>query len=296
MSRKILFIVNPISGTIQKIRVVEKIHRFFNHSHVSYQIRHTEYAGHATKIAAEAVNNHFDTVVAIGGDGTVNEIGAALSHTSTALGIIPLGSGNGLARHLQIPFSLENALKTILEGKKIKIDTCYLGENAFFCTSGTGFDALVSYRFSKDAKGRGLINYARIAMKTYLDYQPQTYQLNIDGSIISTQAMMITVANAAQFGNNAYISPEADITDGFLDVCIVQAFPKWQGASIFAASFMKTIHQNKFVKIYKAKKVSILPINAQAHAHIDGDYVQNSKVPFEYSINNKSLHVLVDKI
>lgn len=287
--KTIHIIINPISGTSKKKNLPELFERYIDKSLFNWEIKHTEYAHHGTEIAAEAVKNGIDYVIAVGGDGTINEIAKALIGSETKLGIIPLGSGNGLARHLRIPLKPEKALKSILEEKSILIDTCEVNGQPFFCTSGVGFDALVSHHFAQ-TKGRGLVTYAKMALQQYFNYQPSTYQIVIDGYEYTEQAFVVTLANAGQYGNNAYISPEADISDGLMDVCVVGKFPKLLGIMMLFLSFTGSIHKSKYMKIIRGKQISIR--NMGGYTHLDGDPVSLDK-SLNYSIQPKSLAVLV---
>ena len=180
----------------------------------------TEGPGHASELAAEAVATGTETVIAAGGDGTVNEIATALSHTRTAIGIIPLGSGNGLARTLGIPQDVDEALGVIAAGN---IETCDRGMACglpFYCTFGVGFDAEVSEKFASE-KRRGRITYVRSVLQEFLEYQPQPYAISVGGRVITERAFLIAACNASQYGNNAYIAPKAELTDGLLDLVVI---------------------------------------------------------------------------
>jgi len=288
----ICFIINPISGTTQKHHLPELFEKEIDTSQFEWEIKYTDRPKHATELAKQSVQEGFDTIVAVGGDGTINEVGRALVGTNSRLGIIPLGSGNGLARHLGIPLSVKGALNTILKGANFQMDSCQVNGQAFFCTSGVGFDATVSHYFAKDRDNRGLWNYAKTSIKQYFRYEPKTYQIEIDGTQYSEKAFIIAVANAAQYGNNAHISPEADVSDGLMDVCIMKSFPKALGLWLIFQSFNKSIHLSRYVTILRGKHVRIQ--NANEFAHLDGDPVSlNPKL--EYKILEKSLNVCVPK-
>ena len=156
--KRIVFVVNPISGTQGKKAILKWIDERLDQSIYDYSIVKTEYAGHATQIAANAVQEKVDVVVAIGGDGTINEIARSLVHTNTALGIIPCGSGNGLARHLRIPMEPKAAIDVLNRGHELCIDYGKINNIPFFCTCGVGFDAFISLKFADSGK-RGLLTY-----------------------------------------------------------------------------------------------------------------------------------------
>ncbi|MGB0522506.1 MAG: diacylglycerol/lipid kinase family protein [Flammeovirgaceae bacterium] len=287
--KSIYFIINPISGTAKKHRLPDLFKQLIDPSLFEWEIKYTDHPHHATEIAQDAVDRDIDYVIAVGGDGTVNETAKALIGSTSKLGIIPLGSGNGLARHLGIPLKPENALKSMLAGNTVKIDTCAVNGQPFFCTSGVGFDALVSHYFAQN-KGRGLLNYAKTAIQQYFNYKPATYQITVDGYEYTEQAFVVTLANAAQYGNNAYISPEADISDGLLDLCVVNKFPKLFGVVLIFRSFTGSIHKSKYMKIIRGKHITIR--NKGNYAHLDGDPAELAP-SLHYSIQQQSLEVLV---
>ncbi|MCS7005491.1 MAG: diacylglycerol kinase family lipid kinase [Cytophagales bacterium] len=286
--KELLFIVNPVSGTIQKKQIVEKIKRWLHK--VPFEIIFTQYPGHATQIAQRAVEKKISKIVAVGGDGTVNEVARALIHSSSTLGILPVGSGNGLARHLKIPMKLQGALNLILHGKPVSIDVGYVNERPFFCTSGLGFDALVSYYFDK-ATSRGLLNYAKITVREYLKAKETTFQVHENGVTYTLEALMLTFANASQYGNNVYISPKANISDGFLDFCCFKKANFWQIPSVVWDTVNKTIHQNPLLRIQQVKQVSV-ETPKETFVHIDGDYINLNTCQYNYRVQPCGLQVI----
>ena len=187
--KKIVFVVNPISGTQGKRAILKWIDERINRTLYDYTIVKTQYAGHAEKIAAAAAKEKVDIVVAIGGDGTINEIGRALIHTDTALGIIPCGSGNGLARHLQIPLEPKAAIDIINESSVACIDYGKINNIPFFCTCGVGFDAFVSLKFADSGK-RGLLTYLENTLHESLSYKPETYEIENEEEFTKLQIKM----------------------------------------------------------------------------------------------------------
>lgn len=174
--KKIIFIMNPISGTASKAGIPKLIERYLDTNKFDYEIKLTEYAGHAAELAAEAKDNHTDIVVAVGGDGTVNEVARAIVQSSTALGIIPCGSGNGLARHLLLPLNLSKSIEIINAAEVHQLDYGVINEHPFFCTCGMGFDAFISHKFAEAGK-RGPITYVENVLKAGLNYKPETYEI-----------------------------------------------------------------------------------------------------------------------
>ncbi|WP_291727778.1 diacylglycerol/lipid kinase family protein [Bernardetia sp.] len=287
---RIVFIINPVSGTERKEHIVTLIHTTLQPSDIDYDIVYTHYAGHATELAQQATQQKYDVVVAVGGDGTINEIAQALIKTKTALAIIPQGSGNGLARHLGIPLHTEQAIRRLLEPQKILIDAATANGNFFFCTSGIGFDAHVSASFASRAF-RGLAGYAYFTMKELFSYKPMTYTLEFDGKTIEKEAFLIAFANATQYGNNVYIAPQADIQDGKLDICILKPFSKIQAPKIMWQVLNRTILQNPYMETHKADSIKISFGNS-IPVHIDGE-PKGLGTSIEYKSISKALTVWV---
>lgn len=285
---KIVFIINPVSGTERKERIVTLIHQCFKLSKIHYDIAYTTFAGHATELTRQAIALKYDAVVAVGGDGTINEIAQALIKTKTALAIIPQGSGNGLARHLGIPLHTEQAIKRLLEPNRMLIDAATANGNYFFCTSGIGFDAHISASFAARTL-RGLGGYAYFTIKELFAYKPLTYTIEFDGNKIEREAFLIAFANATQYGNNAYIAPQANIQDGKLDICILKSFPLFQAPKIAWQVFNKTITENQYMETFKADKIKI-SFDKPVPAHIDGES-KGLGTTIEYQSISKALTV-----
>ena len=290
--KRIIFVVNPISGTQSKKAILKWIDERMDQSVYDYSIVRTEYAGHATQIAASAVEDKVDVVVAIGGDGTINEIARALVHSETALGIIPCGSGNGLARHLRIPMEPKAAIDIINQGNRLCIDYGKINNIPFFCTCGVGFDAFVSLKFADSGK-RGLLTYLENTLHESLTYQPETYEIENEEGTMKYKAWMIACGNASQYGNNAYIAPQASLTDGLMDVTIMEPFTVLDVPSLSFQLFNKTIDQNSRVKTMRAKKIKI----HRAHdgvMHFDGDPLMAGK-ELEVEIIPSGLYVIASE-
>lgn len=245
--KKIAFVINPISGTQNKNFILECVKAQLDKDKYAPEVIYTERAGHAIEIAAAKANEDFFAVVAIGGDGTINEIARSLVHTNTALGIIPCGSGNGLARHLQIPMDVKKAIDIINGGNIDVIDYGKINSQPFFCTCGVGFDAFVSLKFAQAGK-RGPLTYIEKTLVESLKYRPETYELEVDGSSLRYKAFLIACGNASQYGNNAYITPQASMDDGLLDVTIIEPFNMFEAPSMAFQLFNKTIDQNSRIK------------------------------------------------
>ena len=273
--KRIVFVVNPISGTQGKKAILKWIDERLDQSIYDYSIVKTEYAGHATQIAANAVQEKVDVVVAIGGDGTINEIARSLVHTNTALGIIPCGSGNGLARHLRIPMEPKAAIDVLNRGHELCIDYGKINNIPFFCTCGVGFDAFISLKFADSGK-RGLLTYLENTLHESLTYQPETYEIENEEGTMKYKAWLIACGNASQYGNDAYIAPQASLTDGLMDVTIMEPFTVLDVPSLSFQLFNKTIDQNSRVKTMRAKKIKIHRVN-DGVMHFDGDPLMAGK-------------------
>lgn len=276
-----IFIVNPISGKGRSKRLANKLLA------KGYKVLFTEYAGHAEKLAREAID---EVVVAVGGDGTVNEIARGLVGSNKTLGIIPCGSGDGLARHLGISHNTNKALKRIENGECKCMDAAEINGRLFFSVCGVGFDAVVSERFAKCGK-RGLANYIKQGLKTWKEYAPERYTIEIDGTSIETDALFITIGNSNQWGNGAKITPLADCCDGILDITVVEEFGAFALPGMAYRLMTGTLDRSQRVHCYKGKNIRIFRAN-EGPAHADGDWFIASNT-LEIKILPSALKVLV---
>ena len=290
--KKLIFIVNPISGTQSKELILNLLDEKIDKEKYIWDVVYTKRAGHAIEIAAQAAEMKTDVVVAVGGDGTINEIGRSLVHTETALGIIPCGSGNGLARHLHIPMEPKKALEIINDGICDIIDYGKINGTDFFCTCGLGFDAYVSLKFANAGK-RGLLTYLEKTLQESLTYQPETYELETEDGTYKYKAFLIACGNASQYGNNAYIAPQATLTDGLLDVTILEPFTVLDVPSLAFQLFNKTIDQNSRIKTFRCKNLRIHR-SKPGVIHFDGDPMQADE-NVNIKIIQKGLRVIVPK-
>lgn len=265
---KILFIVNPVSGTGKREKALALIRSKLS-SRFDYKIVTTKFPGEATEIVHTYHKQGFTKVIAVGGDGTVNEVAKAVVGTAIEMGILPTGSGNGLARHLKIPMNITKAIEVINRGNTINIDNGLINDKMFFCTSGVGFDALIGNRFA-EAGTRGLYTYAKITIKEYFASKEQQYTLTVNGEKLERSAYMITFANASQYGNNAYIAPKADISDGFMDIVIVRKFPIYVAPIFAIRMFTKCLTGSQYVETIRAKETTLTRKEA-GYVHFDGE-------------------------
>ena len=252
----ITFIINPISGNQDKDDIPKMIEEEIDSKRFDVDIRMTDHKGHAAEIAKECATKGIEVVVAVGGDGTVNEVARSLTHTQTALGIIPCGSGNGLARHLCIPMNIRKALNIINQCQIEAFDYGVINGIPFFCTCGMGFDAFISLKFAEAGK-RGPITYVENVLKEGLKYKPETYEVEDDTGAKKYKAFLIACANASQYGNNAYIAPGATMKDGEMDVIIMEPFTALDAPQIAADLFMKTLANNSKIKTFRTKTLHI---------------------------------------
>ena len=266
--KKITFILNPISGTHSKEEIPAQIEQLLDKEQFEASIRFTEYAGHAAEIAKECADNHEDVVVAVGGDGTVNEVARSLVHTQTALAIIPCGSGNGLARHLCLPLDVKKAIGIINCCKIETFDYGVINDLPFFCTCGMGFDAFISLKFAEAGK-RGPITYVENVLKEGLKYKPETYEVADETGAKKYKAFLIACANASQYGNNAYIAPGATMKDGEMDVIVMEPFNVLD-------LMMKTLGNNSKIKTFRTKHLTIHR-RQEGAIHYDGDPIMTGK-------------------
>lgn len=281
---KIRFIINPLSGTNKQKDIENCIAKHLN----NYEIVYTKKAGDATILSIEAVAENFDAVVAVGGDGTVNECLVGLVNSNTALGVIPCGSGNGFAYHIGMGRTVEKAIIQLKDAKIETIDSCAANSTPFVNVSGIGFDAHIANLFA-GLKERGFINYLKLILKE-LTYKPQEYTLNYDESQMKVSAYLIAFANASQYGNDARISPMADLQDGLLDFVIVKDFPKWRIPLFLLKVVRGKTHLSKYVEIIQCQKMQISAKNTLLH--LDGEPYKASN-PVEVKLIPKSLKILM---
>lgn len=273
---KLLAIINPISGMGGKGKMPTLIKERLDSERFDIEAVFTERAGHATMLAQDAVADGCDIVLAVGGDGTVNEVGRAVCGTSTALAILPCGSGNGLARHLHIPMNAEKALDALNNGVIDLVDYGTVNEQPFFCTCGVGFDAQVSYKFANEDT-RGLVTYIKTTISEYFRYRAQHYRITIDGATIEEKAFVIACCNAAQYGNNALVAPRASMQDGKIDITVIHSFNLGEAALLSARLFTSNIDRDRHVSIYRGRDI-VIERDDEDVMHIDGDPVMMPEV------------------
>lgn len=289
---KIFLIINKHAGHHRGAKAVDFVIPFLKkHGHsVGYSF--TQYRGHATELALQAVADGFDLIVAVGGDGTVNEVARGLVGSQAVMGIVPIGSGNGLARELGIPMQMRKSVRTLAEGKNLCLDVCKINDQRFFCTGGIGFDAHIADQMSKTSI-RGFLRYIQFVVRESALYQPLRVRMKIDGVPIEKSVFMITFANASQFGNNAFIAPGASMTDGLMDVVLVKKINKMWMPVLAVALFSKFISKLPFVEYYQARQIELELADTPVF-HFDGE-PGKLVVPAKISIDEEKIWVRCGK-
>lgn len=257
MSKKhLVFVVNPHSGVDRLKAIQDAVDSTLDKQMFSYELQHTGRPGHGTELAAAAAKAGAYAVVAVGGDGSVNDVMAGLLHTSTALAIIPKGSGNGMARTVQIPLDVVGALQVINKGKINAIDVGFANDRPFISNAGVGFDALISKKFAGN-KTRGLLSYTWLVARHLWTYKSWKFKMWIDAEAMEERAFIISIANGQQYGYNFIIAPDARWDDGLLDIVVIRRFPKALGAALVWRAMKGTITDSKYVQHYRGKEISI---------------------------------------
>ncbi len=266
--KRIVFIVNPISHEIKGLDVRKIVEQNLDLGRFEYRIVYTQHAQHATQLAQEALLDFADIIAAVGGDGTVNEVGKALIHTQAALAIIPVGSGNGLARHLGIPVGLVPALQALNRADSLAIDTAKVNDRVFLGVAGIGFDAHIAKQFAAFGK-RGFFSYVQVVWREFSRYEPQSYLITIDGKQIARKAFILAFANSSQYGNDFMIAPQARVDDGYLDLVIIKEIPGYLIPQFIYQFRQGTLDHSRYVEVHRFKELTIQCPSIQAH--LDGE-------------------------
>jgi len=290
MKHKILFIINPISGIGKSRRVEQAVESHLDKELFDYQFVYTKYKGHAEEISKQN-SNIYDIIVAVGGDGSVNEVSQGLINSNAILAIIPSGSGNGFARFLKIPRNVIRSIAIINQFNMQKVDSIKINEQHFVNIAGVGFDARIAHEFA-NTKRRGFLPYLKLILNDVTNFSTEKYTLIIDGEKIERDIFLAVFANCTQWGYGAEISPNSKIDDGLFNVSIFNKVPFFEVPFLTGKLFDKTIEKSRHCENYLAKEVMIISKNKNISAHIDGE-----PITFENEINIKidplSLKVLV---
>lgn len=287
--KQLLFVVNKHAGTGYQSKVEGRIVDVCAQHDAECTVEFTQGRGHATELARDGVLKGFDAVVAVGGDGTINEVGQGLLHSGTPMGIIPRGSGNGLARHLGIPLGVSQAAEALFSQQLIGMDTFTVNGKLSMNVSGFGFDGLVANLFGKDGK-RGLPAYARLSVQEYFSASESTVSVVIDGRPLTRQAFIVAVANSSQYGNNARIAPNASICDGILQLSILKKVPPYR-VDFVMAFFAGLIENSSFCEILTGSRI-LLDFDHPVYYHVDGEGCGKA-AHFDIAVQPASLQMMI---
>lgn len=268
MKQKIRFIINPISGVGKKGELPKQIEALLDHTKFDYDIATTAYRKHAKEIAYQASREGIDIVCAVGGDGSVHEVGTALIGTQTKLAILPCGSGNGLARHLNIPIDIEQAIQCINKNEFIRMDTVFVNDKSFLGIGGYGFDAHIAKMFDNYHK-RGFWSYVKLVLREFRSFKPINVTIDINGKQQKHALFLCTIANASEFGNGFVISPNSNITDGKIELYLLKPFSPWLAPAVVLRFFKRKSHKSSYAEIVSFQKARISL--EQNKAHYDGE-------------------------
>lgn len=287
MKKSILFIINPNSGHKRGTKTIKLIPKCLDATKFEYSYQLTTHAKHAIELAAKAVEDKVDIVVAVGGDGLVNEVFQCLVHTDTAFSIIPMGSGNGIARSLGIAMNVKTALTNLNSGNITKIDTVLFNGQPYLGVAGIGFDGFIAWEFSKTSK-RGFWAYLKLIFRQVLGYRSSTFLIHDGLRHWKFDAFIVTIANGQQYGNDAFIAPQAELDNGLLDLVVVKNHSKWFSPLLAIQVMTKNIHKSRHVEIIRGEKFQIK--TSYDYAHIDGEPI-SPKNENEIEILPKSLSI-----
>ncbi len=288
IKKHVAFVINPVAGGNRRENIIQLISESLSEK-ISYDIFVWEEKNNFGEIKKQIISGKYDIVVAVGGDGTVNEVAKNLINTEIVFGIIPRGSGNGLARTLGIPMDMRKAIQRIETGEVRIIDSGLINERNFFCTSGIGFDAHIGKLFATSKK-RGLSSYFKITMRELFKYRAKTYKISSNGEVLITKAFLITFANAGQYGNDFYIAPEAKLDDGKLHVAILRPFSVISIFPLLTKILRKKAHKSKSIKTFTTKNLKITELQ-KVDIHFDGE-PGTAETKIEIKVNPASLKII----
>jgi diacylglycerol kinase (ATP) len=290
---KVLFIVNKHAGTGYRPEVEGKIIDACGQQNIECTIEFTQGRGHATELASQAVaNNTFKQIIAVGGDGTVNEVAKGMLHSSVPMGIIPKGSGNGLARHLRIPMSVSGSLQSLFDSRVMAMDAFEINGRLSLNVSGIGFDGHIANLFGADKK-RGLQGYAKLTIKEFFEFKEFEFEIETQGQLLKRKAFVIAIANSSQYGNNARIAPAASVCDQLLHVSILRKVPPYR-LDVVYSFFTGKIHKSSFCEVIETNKM-VIRVNTPMSYHIDGEPCGKSDV-FVIELIPLSLKMLIPRL
>ena len=286
-NRKILFIVNPSAGKKRNLDLKEFIEKNFNHA--DFTVAVSTSLEYFEEIKQPAITEKYTDIIACGGDGTVNKVASFASKNNLRLGILPLGSGNGLARSVKISMDLKKALKQIEKGKTLKIDGGILNNKLFFCASGMGFDAHIAALF-ENTEARGLSGYIKLIWKEFFSYKTEKYTLQFDGKEITAPAFVLACCNSGQYGNDFYIAPTANMIDGKITVSILKPFSKLLTPYLILKVILRKAHTLNCVDTYHTGSLKIIR-EKKGFVHLDGEPHEEG-TEINYSIQPLALEII----
>jgi YegS/Rv2252/BmrU family lipid kinase len=291
VKKQIWFIINPISGIRRKDDIPSLIQNHLDLNQFDYCIYYTKYKGHAHELAKEASLKSIDVVCAVGGDGSVHEVGTSLIGSNTKLAIIPIGSGNGLARHMNIPLTITKAIECINEMHNIQMDTVMVNDQHFLGVGGYGLDAIIAKKFDEDKK-RGFWTYVKHVFKEFFKYNPINISIDTNGQVKKLPVVLCTIANTSEFGNGFVVSPKSDATDGKIELFLLKPFSFWRIPGLVYQFFAKKSHRSQFAEVISFEKATINL--SQKIAHYDGEPFA-IKSQLNVQVVPKSLNILIGK-
>ena len=291
MKKRIWFIINPISGVRRKDDIPALVREYLDHNQYDFEIQYTTHKGHGSELAKEAKKLAIDIVCAVGGDGSVHEIGTSLIGSNVLLAIIPIGSGNGLARHMNIPLTIKKAIHCINDQHKITMDTILVNEQAFLGVGGYGFDALIAQKF-EGSKRRGLVTYFKLILKEFFKYNPINISVDANGQIKKLPVMLCTLANTKQWGNGLVVSPNSDATDGKVELILLKPFSFWRLPVLAMQFLFRRSDKSALMEVISFDKATIRV--SEKIAHYDGESMATKGV-LHVKVVPKSLQILVGK-
>ena len=288
--RKYLTIINPNSGTSRKTSIPELAYNILSENGSELYFVYTNEQGHVAQIIDDVAGQGFDVVIGVGGDGTINEVADAVRPTDMTMGIIPMGSGNGLARSLDIPMDPEAALEVIRKGYIKRIDCCEANGIPFFVTFGVGFDAQVTASYDQKSF-RGPLSYVLSTVDQFIKHKSSLYRLHLNGEVIEQKAFLVTCANADQYGNNAIIAPEAELDDGLFDVVVIRNMSLLKAPQVAINLFTKNINESASIDIYRTDHL-VIEREEEDYAQVDGELLELGR-RIEITIQKQQLPILV---
>ena len=289
-NKSILFIVNPFAGHQSKSRIPDIIKQEIDQNIFDIDFVHTKYAGHASELARQAKEDGIDAVVAVGGDGTVNEVASELVYSSTALGIVPGGSGNGLSSHLGIGRNARKAIQILQRFQTKHIDAATVNDKFYVNMAGIGLDGLVAFK-TKHNSSRGFTTYLKGALQEAIKYKNQTYRVQIEDKEFEGKFLSINVANGSMFGYNFKIAANADTTDGLIDALMIHDAHKMDYFGNAWRFWAGRIHKSKFARLNKVKSIKVTSLEDN-YIHVDGEGYYQEAGELEFKVLKDALQVI----